>query len=112
MSPAARYSGKLSFLHSELQTTFTLAKSRAYLLVAPDLLTVDRLVCFDFDINLARLQIPGSEHTRVCYPQHYSHLLSLSSLHRTGKKSLTAISLTLVGNNKPSIFHTNKERGK
>lgn len=65
MSPAARYSGKLSFLHSELQTTFTLAKSRAYLLVAPDLLTVDRLVCFDFDINLARLQIPGSEHTRV-----------------------------------------------
>lgn len=111
--PAARYSGKFSFLPSELQTTFTPAKSRACLLVVPGLLTVDRLVCFDFDIsNLARLQIPGSAHTRVHYPQLYSHLFSLCSLHSTGKRPLIAIPLTLVGNNKPNIFPSNKEKGK
>lgn len=115
MSPAARYSGKLSFLPSKLQAAFTPAKSRACKLVAPGLLTVDkdRLVCFDFDIsNLARLQIPSSEHTRVHYAQLCSRLLSSCSLQSTGKKPLIAIPLTLVGNNKPNIFPIHKEKGK
>lgn len=111
MFPAARYSGKLHFLPSELQTTFTPAESSACLLVAPGALTVDRLVCFD-NSSLAGLQIPGSEHTRVHYSQLYSHLLSLCSLQSTGKEPLIAIPLTLVGNNKANLFPTKEEKGK
>lgn len=104
MSPAARYSGKLSFLPSELQTAFTPPKSRACLLVAPGLMTVgkDRLVCSNSDIsNLARLQITGSEHTRV----HHAPLYS--DAHCAGKKPFIATPPTLLGNNKPNICPTN-----